>query len=297
MGSLSQGIKGRKNIVWIFTFFFFLKISNGIQKYRSRQLSDGNQFKTVICSIQSPGRIKRSFVLCYKPLSRLCVNDTSRGQLGHEDGWWGWGWEWAPWNGPVRSAGLGSPCSAGAWISPTQASPTPLGPLTPFPGGFQGPHPMTSFWVNLNPKCHHHCRAQRIHPKLQLSITEGISLGGWAVLPCKPQLGIWFQKWTTPGSENDLMIVRVWAPGLTLLSHCFFCLGITSERLEVCPCLWGSGCLNRYQPLKKEKIVKEEENRHVFFSLKSVFISFSENINFPALDIKTKQEKPPEFKF
>lgn len=67
-------------------FFFLFKISNGIQKHGSRQLSDGNQFKIVISSIQSPGRIKRSFVLCYKPLPSSCASDRSRRQLRDEDG-------------------------------------------------------------------------------------------------------------------------------------------------------------------------------------------------------------------
>lgn len=153
MGSLSQGIKSRKNIFAF--FFFFFKISNGIQKQRSRQLSDGNQFKVVISSTQSPGRIKSSFVLCYKPLSSLCTSDTSRRQLGDEDGC-----------EPHEMA-----------LSDLQglAAPAQLVLASPLPK--QGPtptqlSPITQFWVSLNPKFHHHCKAQRTLPKLQLSIME-----------------------------------------------------------------------------------------------------------------------------
>lgn len=202
MGSLSRGIKGRENIVWIFTFFFFFKISNGIQKQRSRQLSDGNQFKIVINSIQSLGRIKRSFVLCYKPLSSLCTSDTSRRQLGDEDGCEPHGLALSDLQGLAAPAQLvlGSPC-------PSRV-PLPL-----------GPSPITQFWVSLNPKCHHHCRAQRTHPKLQLSTMEGMFPGRLGCPPPKATAGIWFQEWTAPGWEHDLMGESVWAPGLMLLSH------------------------------------------------------------------------------
>lgn len=51
-------------------------------------------------------------------------------QVTRWGGSWGiWGWMWAPRNGPVRSAGLGSPCLGGARIIPAQAgSHSHLGP-------------------------------------------------------------------------------------------------------------------------------------------------------------------------
>lgn len=127
--------------------------------------------------------------------------------------------------------------------------PLPPGSVTPFPGGEVQWHSPGWAWAPNATTAGH----KELPPSFSSASWRGCSLGGWAVLPWEPQLGIWFQKWTVPGFEHDLLQERVWAPGLTWLSNCFLSLGITSERLEVCPCLWDSGCLNRHQPFKKKR--------------------------------------------
>lgn len=68
--------------------FFVFKISNRIQKCRSRQLySCENQFNVVIISIQPPGRMKRSVVLSYKSLPSLCMSDTLATLQAGREGW------------------------------------------------------------------------------------------------------------------------------------------------------------------------------------------------------------------
>lgn len=75
----------QRNIVWI---LFVFKVSNRIQKCRSRQLySCGNQFNIVIISIQPPGRMKRSVVLSYKSLPSLCTSDTLATLRAGREGW------------------------------------------------------------------------------------------------------------------------------------------------------------------------------------------------------------------
>lgn len=179
----------------LFGFFFFplFKISNGIQKCRPRQLnSGGNRFNVVISSIQSPGRIKRSFVLCYKPLPDLCMADTLAALQGGS-----WGVEDSCEHHAVALAGLqssGTPCSAGAWVDPAQ-------PLSS--DGAQEPGPMAWLWVSLNPKSHH-CRGWRSAPMLQLSSMEGMfpgrlgcpHLAATAAANLTPEIGCsWMGAW------------------------------------------------------------------------------------------------------
>lgn len=259
---LSQGMKGRKNIVWIFVFFP-LYISNGIQKRRPRQLnSGGNQFDVVISSIQPPGRIKRSFVLCYKPLPNLCKADTLAALRG---GSWGQrtGVCTMQWPCQVCRAcrapaqlvlGFPHPTSFPWWSLGARSNGMALGepePQTPPPQGMVGMVP----------------------PRFSSASWRGCSLGGWAVLSWQPQLQMWLQKLAAPGWEHDLMQARMWAPGLLLFSQCFFCSGITSARLEICPRLWGFGCLRYILSTQKERTIKEEENKHALFLKASSFPS------------------------
>lgn len=119
----------------------------------------------------------------------------------------GWGWMWAPWNVPVRSAELRAP--AGAWIPPTQVgSHSHLGQVQLHSFGW-------AWTPNVTTTAGHKDLTLTFHS----ASWRGCSLGGWAVHSWKPQLGIWFQKWTAPGSEHDLVKEWVWAPGLTSSFH------------------------------------------------------------------------------
>lgn len=195
----------------------------------------------------SPLEGLKGHLFCVTNLSPVHVQATGRG------GSWGMRMDVSPMQWPCQVCRAWEPLLSWCLHHPCPSRvPLPPESLTPSPGGVQGPSPMASFWGALTPNA-----AAAGHKDLALSFSSaswrGCTLGGWAVLPWKPQMGIWFQKWTAPGSEHDLVQTRTWAPGLTLFSHPFFSLGITSERLGVCPCLWGSGCLNRYQPLKKKR--------------------------------------------
>lgn len=142
-----------KNIVWI--FFSLFTTSNRIQKCRPRQVnSGGNQPDIVISSVQPPGRIKRSFVSCYKPLSNLCMADALAALQGHS-----WGWR-----AGVRTVWWS------CWVRGAQGAPAQLVFGSPLPSLFLL---MSWLWVSLNPKPHHH-RGWRSAAVLQLSVMGGM---------------------------------------------------------------------------------------------------------------------------
>lgn len=141
----------------------------------------------------------------------FCVTNLSPvyAQVTRPGGSWGMRMDVSPMEWPCQTCRAWQPLLS--WcLDPPCPSRVPL-PL--------GPSPITQFWVSLNPKCHHHCRAQRTHPKLQLSTMEGMFPGRLGCPPPKATAGIWFQEWTAPGWEHDLVGESVWAPGLMLLSH------------------------------------------------------------------------------
>lgn len=166
----------------------------------------------------------------------------------------------APCNGPVGSTELGL-----SWCLGLPAQ-------TLSPDGAWGPGPMAWLWVSLTliPTT---SGDGEVPPNFSSASWRGCSRGGCTLLSWKPQLQIWLQKWAAPEREHDLVQAHMWAPGLLLLSQRFFCLGLTSARLEVCPHLWGFGCFRQIPSTQKERAVKEEENKHAFFLKASSFPS------------------------
>lgn len=175
-----------------FYFFFFFKISNGIQKHRSRQLSDGNQFKIVISSIQSPGRIKKSFVLRYKPLSSSGTSDTLRRQLGVRMGV-------SPMEWPCQI------CRAGDSL----------------PSLLEFPSPITNSGWAWTPNDTTTARHIQLALNFSSASWKGSSLGGWAVLPSwefDSGAGIraWPHERMSVGTRTDIAFTL-----LVLFGHCF----------------------------------------------------------------------------
>lgn len=151
-----------------FYFFFFFKINNGIQKHRSRQLSDGNQFKILLLVPFSPLEGIKGHLFCVTNLSPVYAQVTRRG------GSWGMRMDVSPVKWPCQICRAWEPLFS--WcLNPPCPNRVPL-PL--------GPSPITQFWVSLNPKSHHHCRAQRT----QLSIMEGMFPGRLGCPLLKPQV-------------------------------------------------------------------------------------------------------------
>jgi len=223
-------MKGRKNIVWISPPPRLRLVME------SRNLDPDNLtlVETSLTFLLVPftplGRIKRSFVLCYKPLPSLCTADKLTTLQGGSCGW------------RMGVSTMQWPCwVCRAWAAPVQlvlGSPLPnLFPLTE-----PGSQVQTWLWVSLNPKLHH-CRGWKsLHP-LQLSIMEGM----FARRLCCPSPGSHSCKfdsrnWLLLGGSMTLC-KHIWAPGLPLVLQRFFRSGIASARPEVCPRLWGFYCL------------------------------------------------------
>lgn len=259
---LSQGMKGRKNIVWIFIFFSSLRLAMESRKLDPDNLTLVETSLTLLLVPFSPLEGLKGHLFYVTNLSPIYVWLTRRLLCKEAAG--SRRWVWAPCNGPVGSTELGEPLLRWCLGPPTQ-------PLSP--DGAPGPDPMAWLWVSLYPKPPHH-RGWRSPAMLQLSITEGMFPGrlGCPLLQ-QPQLLIWIQKLAAPGWEHDLVRALMWAPGLLLLSQCFFCSGITSAKLEVCPCLWAFGCLGYILSTQKERTIKGEENKHALFLKASSFPS------------------------
>lgn len=171
-------------------FFFLFKISNGIQKCRTRQLnSSGNQFNNVISSIQFSGKIKRSLVYVtnlfpiYVWLTHwLPCKEAAEGRE----------WVWAPCNGPVGSSELGN-----ALLSWYLGPPHP----TSFPWGSPGDRSNGVVLGLPEPKPHY------LRGCLSSASWRGYFLGGWAVLFCSHSCK--FDPRNCLLLEHDLMKVHI----------------------------------------------------------------------------------------
>lgn len=181
-----------------FGFFFLFKISNGIQKRRPRQLnSGGNQFNVVINSIPPPRRIKRLFVLCYKPLPNSCMADTLAALQGGS-------WRWRM--GVSTMQWL-------CWVRRARGGPGQLVLGSPLPNFFPLMQPGRQVqWHGFgwawtpNPSA---TGGGEVPPCFSSASWSGCSLGGWAALSWQPQLQNWLQKLAAPGWEHDLMQARM----------------------------------------------------------------------------------------